>query len=86
MPTGEILGWIAGAIVNLSFIPQLVRVFKLKSAHEISLLFTTLLLAGIIIWLGYGIFSRLLPVILWNIVGAILTGALLYAKLKYGRQ
>ena len=85
MSTGEILGFVAGAVVTLSFIPQLVRVFKLKSAHEISLLFTILMLAGIFIWLAYGIYSRLAPVILWNIVGAVQTIALLYAKLKYGR-
>ena len=85
MSTGEILGWVAGAIVTLSFIPQLTRVFKLKSAHEISLLFTTLLLAGILIWLAYGIYFRLWPVVIWNIIGAAEAIALLYAKLKYGK-
>lgn len=86
MPLGDTLGFIGGALVTCSLIPQLVRVFKLKSAREISILFTTLLLAGIIIWLAYGISLRLIPVILWNAVGAVLVALLLYAKLKYGRQ
>jgi len=81
----EILGWIAGAFVTCSLIPQLIRVFKLKSAREISLLFNTLLLLGVLMWLGYGIALRLLPVILWNAMGAILVGTLLYAKLRFGR-
>ena len=86
MSTGEILGFVAGAVVTLSFIPQLIRVFKLKSAREISLLFTILMLVGISIWLAYGFYFRLAPIILWNVVGAAQTVILLYAKLKYGRQ
>ena len=82
---GEHLGFVAGALVTCSLIPQLIRVFRLRSAHEISMLFTTLLLLGLIIWLAYGISFGLRPVILWNAVGAILVATLLYAKLKYGR-
>ena len=85
MLLGESLGFVAGALVTCSLIPQLIRVFKLKSAREISLLFTTLLLLGIVTWLAYGIASRLAPVILWNAIGAVLVTTLLYAKLKYGR-
>lgn len=85
MPLVEYLGFIAGALVTCSLIPQLIRVFRLRSAHEISLLFTTLLLLGILTWLAYGISLRLAPVILWNAAGAILVATLLYAKLRYGK-
>ena len=81
---GEYLGFVAGAFVTCSLIPQVIRVFQLKSAREISMLFTTLLLAGLIIWLAYGIFFRLTPVILWNAIGIVIAAILLYAKLKYG--
>jgi len=82
---GESLGFIAGALVTCSIIPQLIRVFRLRSAREISLLFTILLLLGITIWLAYGISFGLTPVILWNAIGAVLVAVLLYAKLKYGK-
>jgi len=81
----ESLGFVAGALVTCSLIPQLIRVFRLRSAREISMLFTTLLLLGLILWLTYGVFFRLIPVIIWNAVGIILVVVLLYAKLKYGR-
>jgi len=71
--------------VTCSLIPQLISVFQLKSAREISTLFTVLLLSGLIIWLAYGISLRLAPVILWNAIGTVLIAILLYAKLKYGR-
>jgi len=80
----EILGWVAGAIVTTSLIPQIIRVFKLKSAREISLVFTTLMFAGILLWLGYGIALGYLPVIVWNAIGTVLTAMLLAAKLRYG--
>ena len=85
MPLGEWLGFIAGALVTCSLIPQLIRVFKLRSAREISLLFNVLLLLGLVAWLAYGIVFSLTPVILWNAIGMVLVSTLLYAKLKYGR-
>ena len=84
--TGEdILGFGAGALVTFSLVPQIIRVFTLKSAREISILFTGLMLAGVLMWLGYGVFKSLFPVILWNAIGAFLVSMLLYAKLRYGR-
>ncbi len=85
MVFAESLGLVAGALVTCSMIPQLTRVFKMKSAHEISILFTTLLLLGMLCWLVYGIYLELLPVILWNAIGAVLVTLLMYLKLKYGR-
>ena len=85
MPLAEYLGFVAGALVTCSLVPQLIRVFRLKSAREISMLFTTLLLLGLIIWLVYGISFGLVPVIIWNAIGGVLVTVLLYAKLKYGR-
>lgn len=84
MTWDELLGWIAGAFVTFSLLPQIIRVFKLRSAREISMLFNSFLLIGVLLWLGYGIALRLPPVIIWNAIGAILTGLLMVAKLKYG--
>ena len=81
----ESLGFVGGALVTCSLIPQVLRVFKLRSAHEISLLFTILLLIGVAFWLAYGLAFGLAPVILWNAASLVLVAGLLFAKLKYGR-
>ena len=86
MLSGELLGLIGGTFVTCSYIPQIIRIVRLKSAYEISVLFTALLLTGILFWLSYGIYLKLLSVILWNAVGAICVATLLWAKLKYGRS
>ena len=81
----ETFGFVAGALATCSVIPQVVRVFKLKSAHEISLVFTILLMVGLIFWMVYGIRLKLTPVVIWNSIGVATIALLLYAKLKYGR-
>jgi MtN3 and saliva related transmembrane protein len=82
---GEIFGLVAGAITTGSFVPQVVRVYKLKSAHEISLFFTILFLVGGIMWLSYGIFLRSFPIIFWNSISTFLAAGLLVGKIKYGQ-
>ena len=85
MSFAEYLGIIAGVFTTFATVPQIIRVYKLKSAREISLIFTTSLTLGIVIWLFYGIILGLVPIIIWNALGICLNGWLLFVKLKYGR-
>lgn len=82
----EYIGLVAGGIVTLGLVPQVIRVFKLKSAREISALFSILFLVGMTLFLVYGILLNLRPIIIWNSIGLVLVSALLFGKLKYGRQ
>ncbi len=81
----EYLGLVAGLLTTLALVPQIMRVYRLKSAREISVLYNTSMLLGIILWLVYGIMLGLVPLIIWNIIGSVLTCLLLLTKLKYGR-
>lgn len=80
----ELAGFVAGALTTIAFIPQACRLFRLKSAHEISLPFTLFLSCGVALWLVYGILFGLLPVILWNAVTLCLALIILYFKVRYG--
>jgi MtN3 and saliva related transmembrane protein len=82
---GVIFGLLGGALTTFGYVPQLVRILKLKSAREISLPFTLSFLAGATCWLVYGVLLSLMPVILWNSAGIIFLCMLLYGKLKYGK-
>ncbi|MBI2857886.1 MAG: hypothetical protein HYX90_02310 [Chloroflexi bacterium] len=82
----ELLGLVGGALTTFSLFPQLVRLFKLKSAREISLYFTLLLAAGLGCWMAYGIVFGLFPIIFWNSIGLVLSLAMVIAKLKYDRK
>jgi MtN3 and saliva related transmembrane protein len=85
MPSIDLLGYTAGFLTTFALAPQILRVYRLKSAREISLIFTSSLLAGILCWLAYGIVLGLVPLIVWNSIGAGFNVLLLFAKLKYGR-
>jgi MtN3 and saliva related transmembrane protein len=86
LPSLEYLGLAAGLLTTFAIVPQIIRVYKLKSARDISFIYNTLMLIGIIVWLAYGIISNRISLIIWNVLGIILNGWLLYAKFKYGRQ
>lgn len=72
--------------MTVGFIPQVFRVFWLRSAREISLPFTLMFLTGATLWLLYGVWLGLAPVILWNSISILLGLLLFYAKLKYGKR
>ena len=72
----EWFGYIAGGITTIAMLPQVIRVYKLRSAREISLLFTIAMIVGLSCWLTYGIFKGLLPIILWNVLSIVLFSCL----------
>ena len=85
MPFAQFLGYFAGFLTTFALVPQIVRIYRLKSAREISVLYTTTMLLGILCWLVYGIILELVPLIVWNSIGACFTALLLLAKLRYGK-
>ena len=80
----DVLGFVGGALITVSLVPQIWRLFKLKSAREISLLFNALMMLGAASWFSYGVALDLFPVILWNAIGFVLLCTMMFAKLKYG--
>lgn len=81
----QVLGLVAGALIAVSFVPQIWKLFKLKSAKEISLPFTCLQLAGGILFLVYGLTLSLPAIIATNILNTIMVSLVLYAKIRYGK-
>jgi len=81
----EYIGYIAGFLTTFAMLPQVLRVYRLKSAREISIIFNTSILLGVVLWLVYGAVLGLVPLIVWNSIGIGLVSLLLLAKLKYGR-
>jgi MtN3 and saliva related transmembrane protein len=84
LSTGEIMGLVAGLFTTGSLIPQVIQVFKNKSARDISLTFNLMFFAGGLLWLSYGILDELTPVIIWNSLALVFVVLLLIGKLKYG--
>jgi len=81
----ELLGFIAGALITFALVPQVWRLYSLKSAREISLPFSLMFFFGGIFWLSYGVAMDLFPVVLWNSIAVVLMASMIYAKFRYGR-
>ena len=80
----EAIGFVGGFLTTMGMVPQVWRLFKLKSAHEISMIFILSLNIGIALWLLYGILQGLMSVIIWNGIALVLCFGMLYAKVKWG--
>jgi len=83
MDIATLLGYAAGALTTIAFVPQVIRTWKTKSAKDISLgMFVTFCL-GVSLWLMYGIILGSLPVIIANAAVLALSTVILVMKLKY---
>jgi MtN3 and saliva related transmembrane protein len=78
-----IVGLIAATLTTVSFIPQVVRTWRLKETRDISLWMFLLFAMGIFLWMVYGFLIGDLPVIAANIATLFLVMIILYFKIKY---
>jgi MtN3 and saliva related transmembrane protein len=79
----DVVGLLAGLLTTLSLIPQATKIWKSRSAEDISLKMFVAFSIGIALWLAYGILMKELPMILWNSVSLALATAILAMKLKF---
>jgi len=83
MDSTKILGLVAGLLTTISFVPQVVKTWRSRSAKDLSLVMFLLYCAGVFLWMIYGIMIDELPVILWNIITLILATVILFFKIKF---
>ena len=83
MDTIVVVGYIAGSLTTVSFVPQVYRAWKLKETRDLSLAMLLFFAAGILLWTLYGIWSGSLPIIAANVVTFLLLLILLWLKVKY---
>ena len=83
MDTTIIVGYIAGTLTTISFVPQVIRTWKLKETKDFSLAMLLLFAAGMLLWTTYGIWINSFPIIVANIVTFGLVLFLLWMKIKY---
>lgn len=83
MDTIVIVGYIAGALTTLSFVPQVAKAWKMKETRDISLAMLVLFAIGVFLWTLYGLWVDSLPIIAANMVTFALILVLLGLKVRY---
>lgn len=83
MPLDQILGFVAGVLTTAAFVPQVVKTWRTRSTHDISLGMFSLFSIGLVLWLGYGFLIDSAPIIVTNLVTLVLALTILFFKLRY---
>jgi MtN3 and saliva related transmembrane protein len=78
------LGFMAASLTTFAFLPQVVQVWRSRSTKDISLPMLVTFIAGITLWLIYGLQVNAAPIYIANAITLILNLAILHFKLKYG--
>lgn len=86
MTSAEKLGYAAGALTALTFLPQVIKTWRMKSAKEVSLYMFIIAFVNEIMWLGYGIMIDNWVIILTNAIMLAMSGIMIVLKLKYNHQ
>lgn len=80
----EIIGYLAGFIVAIALSPQVIKAWKTKSTKDISILWNSALVTGLILWILYAIVNKIVPLVIFASAEAMMATSLLVLKLKYG--
>jgi MtN3 and saliva related transmembrane protein len=83
MDTIIIVGYIAGILTTISFIPQVARAWRLKETRDLSLAMLILFAFGVLLWTIYGFWVSSIPIIAANTITFILILVLLWLKIRY---
>jgi MtN3 and saliva related transmembrane protein len=78
------IGYLAGLLTALAYIPQLKKVWVTKSADDISLRMMLVLSLGLALWIVFGLFRGEIPIVVANAVSLTLALGIVAIKLKYG--
>lgn len=81
-----IIGTIAGLCTVTSFMPQLIKAWRLNDTEAISKKMYMVTVTGFTLWIAYGLMIGSLPILIFNALSLVLSGAILTLKLRNRRK
>lgn len=78
-----LLGFVAGILTTISFVPQVVHAWRSKRCDDLSWGMLLTFSGGVVLWLVYGIRLRAMPIIVANAVTLALLLAIMVLKARY---
>ena len=85
MTNTDVLGYTAGAITTLTFLPQVIKTWKEKSARDVSLLMFIIAVVNEILWIAYGFMRNDMVIVLTNAVMVTMAMTMIYLKFRYNK-
>ena len=79
----DTLGFIAGTLTTVAFVPQVIKLRRVKRADDLSWWTLGTFTVGVVMWLAYGLTLGAAPIIVVNLVMLPLALAILFLKWRY---
>jgi MtN3 and saliva related transmembrane protein len=78
-----LIGFLAGGLTTASFLPQVVKTARSRSARDISEAMLIVFLIGLVLWTFYGVQLGSAPIIAANVITIGLVAAILAMKVRF---
>ena len=80
----DLIGTVAAVLTTIAFVPQVWRIWKTRSARDLSLPMYLIFTVGVALWFVYGLQLGAWPIIACNGITLLLAGTVLAMKLRFG--
>ncbi len=80
----EILGLVAATLTTGGLVPQTIKVWRSRSAGDLSLIMYLMIWVGTVLWLIYATIIASMALLYANAAAFVLVSLILYFKLRYG--
>ncbi len=86
MSVAPVVGFAAGTLTTLAYLPQALHSFRTRSVRDLSKTMLVTLNIGLLLWVVYGVWIRSMPLIVTNVLTLFLACPLLVMKLRFHRD
>ncbi len=81
------VGWVAGTLTTVAFVPQVVKTWRTRSTRDISLAMWLAFTAGVALWIVYAVIVASWPIAVANVITLALSSTVLALKVaNRGRE
>jgi len=82
----DFIGYLAGTLLTICFLPQIFKTIKIKKADEVSMVMLILSFCSALLYEIYAFLLGLWPVLVMNGIFALLIVVEIFLKIYYDRQ
>ncbi len=79
----SILGYSACAVTALTFLPQVIKTWKEKTATNVSLLMFLIAALNEVMWIAYGVLRSDMVIIVTNVIVLLMSCTMIYLKFRF---
>ena len=77
------IGTAGGIVSSVTFLPQVIKIWKTKSAKDLSMMTLFFLILNVSLWLTYGLLKTDFPLIITNSIVLTMILIMVYFKMKF---